>query len=206
MTKNLARKRRVELPSEACPVCGTPMKEKRGKLSFPVNGDEIRVPDVTHLLCPRGHDPILRVDDARHLRERAIDLYRDKYGLLDRHDEIRSLRERLRRDSSRAGSLFGSDQAALSRWEARRKGTVQTAAMDVLLRAPRDVPGNGLEYLAQARRLAVPRHRRHANDHASAPKYPLTTPRIARTASVARQPCLRKRRRAANCWRLSAHR
>ena len=32
------------------------MKEKRGKLSFPVNGDEMRVPDVTHLLCPRGHD------------------------------------------------------------------------------------------------------------------------------------------------------
>jgi putative zinc finger/helix-turn-helix YgiT family protein len=143
MIKKLARKRRVELPSEACPVCGTLMKEKRGKLSFPVNGDEIRVPDITHLLCPRGHDPILRVDDARHLRERAIDLYRDKYGLLTA-DEIRSLRERFGVTQAELARLLRLGQNTLSRWEAGRN--VQTAAMDVLLRVLRDVPG-GLEYL-----------------------------------------------------------
>src|SRR5579862_437392 len=58
--------RRV-LSSDACPVCGTHMKEKRGKLAFPVNGEDVRVPDATHLACPKGHDPVLRADDARRL-------------------------------------------------------------------------------------------------------------------------------------------
>jgi len=69
------------------------MKDKRGKLLFPVNGEEMRVPDATHLACPKGHDPMLRLDDARRLREQAIELYRAKYRLLSGED-IRSLRER----------------------------------------------------------------------------------------------------------------
>jgi putative zinc finger/helix-turn-helix YgiT family protein len=143
MTKKATRKRRAEPSPQACPVCGTPMKETRGKLSFPVNGEEIRVPGVPHLLCPKGHDPILRVDDARRLRERASDLYRDKYGLLTA-DEIRSLRERFGVTQAELARLLRLGQNTLSRWEAGRN--VQTAAMDVLLRVLRDVPG-GLEYL-----------------------------------------------------------
>jgi putative zinc finger/helix-turn-helix YgiT family protein len=119
------------------------MKEKRGKLAFPVNGEDVRVPDATHLACPKGHDPVLRVDDARRLRERALDLYRSKYGLLTAED-IRSLRERFGLTQAELARLLRLGQNTLSRWEAGRN--VQTAAMDVLLRVLRDVPG-GLEYL-----------------------------------------------------------
>jgi putative zinc finger/helix-turn-helix YgiT family protein len=129
--------------SDACPVCGTSMKEKRGKLAFPVNGEDVRVPDATHLACPKGHDPVLRADDARRLRERAIDLYRNRYGLLTA-DDIRSLRERVSLTQAELARLLRLGQNTLSRWEAGRN--VQTAALDVLLRVLRDVPG-GLEYL-----------------------------------------------------------
>ena len=82
MKKRPTRNKSLELASDACPVCGTPMREKRGRLAYPVNGEQIRVADATHLACPKGHDPVLRGDDARRLRERALDLYRSKYGLL----------------------------------------------------------------------------------------------------------------------------
>jgi putative zinc finger/helix-turn-helix YgiT family protein len=119
------------------------MKEKRGKLAYPVNGVDVRVPEATHLACPNGHDPVLRADDARRLRERALDLYRSKYGLLTA-EEIRSLREQFGLTQSELARLLRLGQNTLSRWEAGRN--VQTAAMDVLLRVLRDVPG-GLEYV-----------------------------------------------------------
>jgi putative zinc finger/helix-turn-helix YgiT family protein len=119
------------------------MREKRGKLAFPVNGEDVRVPDASHLACPRGHDPVLRADDARRLREQALDLYRRKYGLLTA-DNIRSLRERFGLTQAELARLLRLGQNTLSRWEAGRN--IQTAAMDVLLRVLRDVPG-GLEYL-----------------------------------------------------------
>jgi putative zinc finger/helix-turn-helix YgiT family protein len=143
MKKTKARSSRSGLSPDACPVCGTPMKEKRGKLAFPVNGEDVRVPDATHLACPKGHDPVLRADDARRLREHALDVYRTKYGLLTAED-IRSLRERFGLTQAELARLLRLGQNTLSRWEAGRN--VQTAAMDVLLRVLRDVPG-GLEYL-----------------------------------------------------------
>lgn len=136
-------RRAVELPADACPACGAMMKEKRARLSFPVNGEDVRVPDATHLACPKGHDPVLRADDARRLRERAFDIYRKKYGLLTA-DEIRSLRERFGLTQAELARLLRLGQNTLSRWEAGRHA--QTAAMDVLLRMLRDVPG-GLAYL-----------------------------------------------------------
>ena len=142
-TKKQTRSHGAALPADACPVCGTLMKDKRGRLPFPVNGEEMRVPDATHLACPKGHDPMLRLDDARRLRERAIELYRAKYHLLS-GEEIRSLRERFGLTQAELARLLRLGQNTLSRWEAGRN--VQTAAMDVLLRMLRDVPG-GLEYL-----------------------------------------------------------
>jgi putative zinc finger/helix-turn-helix YgiT family protein len=141
--KTPSRRSGLELRPDACPVCGTPMKEKRAKLAFPVNGEDVRVPEATHLACPKGHDPVLRADDARRLRERALDLYRGKYGLLTAED-IRSLRERFGLTQAELARLLRLGQNTLSRWEAGRN--IQTAAMDVLLRVLRDVPG-GLEYL-----------------------------------------------------------
>ncbi|MGH7270035.1 MAG: type II TA system antitoxin MqsA family protein [Polyangiaceae bacterium] len=144
MMKKISRTRRaVEFPADACPVCGTAMKEKRGRLAFPINGEDVRVPGATHLACPRGHDVVLRADDARRLREGALELYRRKYGLLSA-DEIHSLRERFGLTQAELARLLRLGQNTLSRWEAGRYA--QTAAMDVLLRLLRDVPG-GIEYL-----------------------------------------------------------
>src|SRR5213082_3394801 len=82
------------VPADACLACGTRMRERRGRIVFPVNGEKVSVPDALHLRCPIDGEIVLRLDDARHLRERALALYREKYGLLS-SDEIRSLRERL---------------------------------------------------------------------------------------------------------------
>jgi putative zinc finger/helix-turn-helix YgiT family protein len=138
-----AKRRGAVLPDNACPNCGTMMKEKQGQLRFPVNGEEIRVPNATHLACPKCREIVLRFDDARRLRERALDLYRTKYNLLSA-DEIRSIRERFGLTQIALAHLLRLGENTLSRWESGRN--VQTAAMDILLRLIRDLPGS-LDYL-----------------------------------------------------------
>ncbi len=133
----------VVLPDDACPECGTPMREKKGKLKLPVNGEEIAVPEAPHLSCPKCHEVVLRFDDARKLRQHALEIYRAKYGLLSA-DEIRSIRERFRLTQAELARLLRLGGNTISRWEAGRN--VQTAAMDVLLRMIRDLPGS-VEYL-----------------------------------------------------------
>src|SRR5437667_6927094 len=66
----------IVLPDDVCPECGTPMKEKRGRLKVPVKSREIAVPEATHLRCPKCHEVVLRFDDARKLRQRALEIYR----------------------------------------------------------------------------------------------------------------------------------
>ena len=133
----------VVLSDSACPECGVAMKEKRGKLKLPVNGEEISVPDATHLRCPKCHEVVLRFDDARRLRQRALEIYRAKYGLLTA-DEIRSIRERYGLTQAEIARLLRLGSNTISRWEAGRN--VQTASMDMLLRMIRDLPGS-LDYL-----------------------------------------------------------
>jgi len=112
-------------------------------LKLPVNGEEISVPDSAHLRCPRCREVVLRFDDARRLRQQALEIYRRKYGLLSA-DEIRSLRERVGLTQVMMARLLRLGGNTISRWEAGRN--VQTGAMDILLRMIRDVPG-ALEYL-----------------------------------------------------------
>jgi putative zinc finger/helix-turn-helix YgiT family protein len=131
------------LPSDACPACGSPMREKRGKLKLPVNGEEVTVPAAAHLACPKCHEIVLRLDEARVLREQALALYRKKYGLLS-GGAIRALRERFGLTQGALARLLRLGGNTISRWEAGRN--VQTAAMDVLLRMLRDLPGS-IEYL-----------------------------------------------------------
>jgi putative zinc finger/helix-turn-helix YgiT family protein len=131
------------LPADACPTCGTAMREKTGPLRLPVNGEEITVPDAGHLRCPKCREVVLRLDETRHLRERAIALYREKYRLLST-EEIRSLRRRFGLTQGGLARLLRLGANTISRWESGRN--VQTAAMDVLLRLIRDLPGS-LEYL-----------------------------------------------------------
>lgn len=119
------------------------MKERRGKLRLPVNGEEITVPEATHLICPRCHEVLLRSDDARKLRRGALEIYRAKYGLLSA-DDIRSIRERLDLTQAELAHLLRLGGNTISRWESARN--VQTASMDMLLRMIRDLPGS-LDYL-----------------------------------------------------------
>jgi DNA-binding transcriptional regulator YiaG len=86
--------------------------------------------------------------DARpadgHGRE-PLAIHRKKYGLLS-SDEIRSIRERIDLTQAALSKLLHLGGNTLSRWEAARN--VQTAAMDILLRLIRDVPGS-LDYLRE---------------------------------------------------------
>ncbi len=136
-------KRGSVLPDDACSECGTPMREKKGRLKLPVNREEIAVPESPHLSCPKCHEVVLRFDDARKLRQRALEIYRRKYGLLSA-DEIRSIRERFGLTQAELARLLRLGANTISRWEAGRN--VQTAAMDMLLRMIRDLPGS-LDYL-----------------------------------------------------------
>ena len=138
-----ARPGAAALPGDACPACGTPMREKRGKLKLPVNGAELTVPEAPHLRCPKCYEVVLRSDDARRFRQRALETYRGKYGLLSA-DEIRSIRERFGLTQAELARLLRLGGNTISRWEAGRN--VQTAAMDMLLRMIRDLPGS-LDYL-----------------------------------------------------------
>jgi putative zinc finger/helix-turn-helix YgiT family protein len=145
MTTSRKRARSLSqvLGPDACPRCGTTMKEARGVLRLPVNGEEVAVAHATHQRCPKCKEVVLRLEDARRLGEDAIALYRKKHGLLAAA-EIRAVRERFDLTQGDLAKLLHLGQNTVSRWEAGRN--VQTAAMDVLLRLLRDVPGS-LEYL-----------------------------------------------------------
>jgi putative zinc finger/helix-turn-helix YgiT family protein len=128
---------------DACPACGTKMVEKRRTLRLPVNGEEVAVPSAAHLACPKCAEILLRFQDAKRLGEDAIATYRKKHGLLSA-DEIRAIRERFGLTQADLARLLRLGANTVSRWESGRN--VQTAAMDMLLRLIRDLPGS-IEYL-----------------------------------------------------------
>lgn len=143
-SRNVPALRRGQvLPDDACPACGTTMIEKRGTLRLPVNGEDIAVPSAAHLSCPKCGEAVLRFQDSRRLGEDAIALYRKKHGLLSA-DDIRALRERFNLNQADLARLLRLGANTVSRWESGRN--VQTAAMDMLLRLIRDLPGS-IDYL-----------------------------------------------------------
>jgi len=119
------------------------MQEKRGRLSLPVNGEEVVVPSASHLFCPKCHEVVLRLREARRLREDAIAAYRKKHDLLSAA-EIRAIRKRFGLTQAALSRLLRLGANTASRWESGRN--VQTGAMDVLLRLIRDLPSS-IEYL-----------------------------------------------------------
>jgi putative zinc finger/helix-turn-helix YgiT family protein len=119
------------------------MVEKRGILRLPINGEEISVPSALHLRCPKCGEIVLRFQDAKRLHEDAIAIYRNQHGLLSA-DEIRAIRERFNLTQADLARLLRLGANTVSRWESGRN--VQTAAMDMLLRLIRDLPGS-LDYL-----------------------------------------------------------
>lgn len=144
MTKKGSKPRRAarrgrELPADACPACGTMMREARGRLKLPINGEEIAVPSASHLKCPKCGEIVLRFREAKRLHEDAIGIYRKKHGLLSA-DEIRAIRAQFELKQSDLARLLRLGANTVSRWESGRN--VQTAAMDILLRLIRDLPGS----------------------------------------------------------------
>ena len=137
--------RKTAFPDDACPTCGTLMKEARGTLHAPVNGENVAVRDVQHLRCPKCREQVLTNTQARRFEQDAIGRYRRKYGLLS-GDEIRAIREHHRLTQGELARLLRLGPNTISRWEAGRN--VQTAALDVLLRLIRDLPGS-LDYLRE---------------------------------------------------------
>lgn len=115
------------------------MREKRAPLPLPVNGEEISVPSAAHLRCPKCGEIVLRLRDSRRLCEDAIALYRSKHGLMSA-EEIRDLRQRLGVTQAELARLLRLGSNTVSRWEAGRNA--QSAAMDLLLRMIRDLPGS----------------------------------------------------------------
>lgn len=138
-------RRGVVLEDDACTSCGTLMKQQRGELRLPVNGEQIAVPDASHLSCPKCHEVVLRFDEARRLGEDAIAIYRSKHGLLSAN-EIRSIRKRFELTQGQLAQMLRLGANTISRWESGRN--VQSASMDMLLRLIRDLPGS-LEYLRE---------------------------------------------------------
>jgi putative zinc finger/helix-turn-helix YgiT family protein len=136
------RRMRV-LPDDACPNCGTKLIERYGRLRLPVNGEEISVPSARYLGCPNCEEIVLRFQDSKRLHEDAIAIYRERHGLLSA-DEIRVIRERFGLTQANLARLLRLGANTVSRWESGRN--VQTAAMDILLRLIRDLPGS-IEYL-----------------------------------------------------------
>jgi putative zinc finger/helix-turn-helix YgiT family protein len=139
------RRRDRSVATDACPTCGTSMVEKRATLRLPVNGEEIAVPAAAHLGCPKCGEILLRYQDSKRLGEDAIAIYRKKHGLLSA-DQIRAIRERFELTQADLARLLRLGANTVSRWESGRN--VQTAAMDILLRLLRDLPGS-LDYLRQ---------------------------------------------------------
>ena len=124
------------------------MKNARGRRNVPVNGEQVSVPSVKYLRCPKCDEVMLTLQEARRLHEDAIGLYRKQNGLLSA-DEIRAIRERFSMNQADLARLLHLGANTISRWESGRN--VQTAAMDILLRLIRDLPGS-VEYL---RKLAA---------------------------------------------------
>jgi len=110
-----------------------------------VNGEEIRVPNISHLRCPKCGEGLFAMQDAEAMRLGAFDIYRRTHGLLSA-DEIRAIRERYGLTQAELARLLRLGGNTISRWEAG--GNVQTAAMDVLLRLIRDLPGS-FKYLRE---------------------------------------------------------
>ena len=131
------------LPDDACPSCGTMMKQTRGRLKLPVNGEEITVPSAAHVKCPKCGEIVLRLQDAKRLHEDAIAIYRSKHGLLSAN-QIRAIRQHFGLNQADLARLLRLGANTVSRWESGRN--VQTAAMDILLRLIRDLPGS-IDYL-----------------------------------------------------------
>jgi putative zinc finger/helix-turn-helix YgiT family protein len=136
-------RRRRTVPEDACPTCGVMMKPTIGTYRHRLNGEPVPVARTSYRRCPRCHELVISLQELMRVERESIAIYRERHHLLAA-DEIRELRARLGVTQSQLAKLLHLGANTVSRWEAGRN--VQTAAMDILLRLLRDVPGS-LAYL-----------------------------------------------------------
>ncbi len=108
-----------------------------------LNGESMTVTGISHLHCDGCGEKMFDVEAMRKLEQGAMDIYRQRHGLLS-GEEIRAIRVKLGLTQAQLATMLRLGPNTLSRWEAGRN--VQTAAMDLLLRLLRDVP-NARAYL-----------------------------------------------------------
>lgn len=137
--------RRLRVADDVCPACGATTRRRRGTFTWSVNGEQIRVANIPHLRCPKCGEKMLALKDIQTLRLSAFQAYRRKYHLLSAA-EIRSIRQQHGLTQATLARLLRLGANTISRWEAGRN--VQSAAMDVLLRLIRDLPGS-VDYLRE---------------------------------------------------------
>ena len=118
------------------------MVDKRGT-PFASQWRGIAVPSAFHLTCPKCGEVMLCSRDAKRHNEDATALYRKKHRLLSA-EEIHALRDRYSLTQADLARLLRLGGNTVSRWESGRN--VQNAAMDILLRMIRDLPGS-IDYL-----------------------------------------------------------
>lgn len=139
------------VPEDMCPTCGAIMRRTNAAVLWPVNGHGNRVAGVSHLRCPSCGEGMYSIAEIEALDAAAFAIYRKRFGLLI-PDEVRAIREQHRLTQAELARLLRLGANTISRWEAGR--TVQTAAMDILLRMVRDVPASLLYLRRGARRTA----------------------------------------------------
>lgn len=94
---------------------------------------------AAYLRCPKCGEALLRNQESKRLHEDAIAVYRKKHGLPSAN-EIRDIREGFGLTQADLARLLRFGANMVSRWESGRN--VQTAAMDMLRRLIRDLPGS----------------------------------------------------------------
>ena len=125
------------LAADQCPVCASKMRRSRGPMSLPINGEAVTIRGIKHLQCTKCGEGLLNRIEARELQERAFQRYRQKHNLLS-PDAIRDIRLKLGMSQRAMARELQLGEVTISRWESNR--TVQSAALDLLLRLMRDVP------------------------------------------------------------------
>ena len=100
-------------------------RQASGRLSLPVNGEDISVFSPSHLKCPKCGEVMLRPDESRRLHDDVTAAYRKKHALLSGAD-IRAIREQ-----------FALKQSDLARLLKLGANTVLGGSRDETCRPPR---------------------------------------------------------------------
>src|SRR5947209_474041 len=76
------RRRTAVIADDACPKCGTLMKEAQGTFDMPVHGEDVTVAGIPHLRCPRCEEVVFRLEDSHLLEQAVLEAFRRRHDLL----------------------------------------------------------------------------------------------------------------------------